>query len=184
MFITIDDGPIPELTPGTLDLLKEYNAKATFFCVGENVCRYPDLYKRILDEGHSVGNHTYNHLNGSRTKTRQYLRNVVLADAYINSDLFRPPHGLLRRRQTLMLSKVRNIILWDILSKDYDRRVSPVRCWKNVLYNVTPGAIVVFHDNIKAKDNQRFALQHTLEHFSRIGYVFKGIPYSQKDNLK
>ena len=179
IYLTFDDGPIPEMTPGTLDMLKRYNAKATFFCVGDNVRKYPEIYSRILDEGHSVGNHTYNHLNGLRTKVAEYLDNVKLADPLINSNLFRPPHGTLKHKQTSELAKERRIILWDVLTKDYDRRISKERCWENVLNTVTPGAIVVFHDNLKAMENQRYALELTLERYSLNGYKFLAIPYKK-----
>ena len=177
IYITIDDGPIPEMTPGTLDMLAQYNAKATFFCVGDNVRKYPDLFQRIKDEGHSVGNHTFNHLNGLRTKVAEYIVNVELADPLVNSDLFRPPHGRMKHRQTIALSQGRKIVLWDVLSKDYDTRVTPERCWRNVEDYVSNGSIILFHDNIKAMPRQRYALQKTLERYSAEGYSFKAIPY-------
>ena len=176
LYLTFDDGPIPEMTPGTLDMLARYGAKATFFCVGDNVRKYPELFQRIKDEGHSVGNHTYNHLNGLRTKVSEYIENVHMADPLINSNLFRPPHGRMKHRQTVALSEERRIILWDVLTKDYDSRVSPERCWHNVLDNVSTGAIVVFHDNIKATVNQRYALEKTLSRYTQEGYTFKAIP--------
>lgn len=181
LYITIDDGPIPEMTPGTLDMLKEYGAKATFFCVGDNVRKYPELFRRILDEGHSVGNHTFNHLNGLKTKNDEYLENVRLADPLINSNLFRPPHGRLKLRQTNALAKDRKIILWDVLTKDYDQRITKERCWQNVQDYVTPGAIILFHDNIKAMENQRYALELTLRRYAENGYVFRAIPYKRLD---
>lgn len=184
LYLTFDDGPIPEMTPGTLDLLAKYGAKATFFCVGDNVRKYPEVYKRILDEGHSVGNHTYNHLRGFATRTQEYLDNVYKADQLIDSNLFRPPHGRMKRSQTLELSKNRKIILWDILTKDYDQRVSPERCLMNVVDNVSPGAIIVFHDNLKALQNQRFALEQTLKRYTLDGYTFKAIPYEKISTKK
>ena len=177
IYITIDDGPIPEMTPGTLDMLAQYNAKATFFCVGDNVRKYPDLFERIKAEGHSVGNHTFNHLNGLRTKVSEYIDNVKLADPLINSNLFRPPHGRMKHRQTIALSEGRKIILWDVLSKDYDTRVSPERCWQNVENYVSNGSIILFHDNIKATPRQRYALERTLQRYTEEGYQFKTIPY-------
>ena len=177
IYITIDDGPIPEMTPGTLDMLAQYNAKATFFCVGDNVRKYPDLFERIKAEGHSVGNHTFNHLNGLRTKVSEYIDNVKLADPLINSNLFRPPHGRMKHRQTIALSEGRKIILWDVLSKDYDTRVSPERCWQNVENYVSNGSIILFHDNIKATPRQRYALEKTLQRYTEEGYQFKTIPY-------
>lgn len=177
IYITIDDGPIPEMTPGTLDMLAQYNAKATFFCVGDNVRKYPDLFERIKAEGHSIGNHTFNHLNGLRTKVSEYIDNVKLADPLINSNLFRPPHGRMKHRQTIALSEGRKIILWDVLSKDYDTRVSPERCWQNVENYVSNGSIILFHDNIKATPRQRYALEKTLQRYTEEGYQFKTIPY-------
>ncbi len=177
LYLTFDDGPIPEMTPGTLDMLARYGAKATFFCVGDNVRKHPDLFERIKAEGHSVGNHTFNHLRGLRTKVSDYLDNVRLADPLINSDLFRPPHGRMKHRQTIALAQERRIILWDVLTKDYDARVSPERCWQNVTDYVSNGAIILFHDNIKAMQNQRYALERTLQRFTQDGFTFKAIPY-------
>ena len=177
IYITIDDGPIPEMTPGMLDMLARYNAKATFFCVGDNVRKYPELFERIKAEGHSVGNHTFNHLNGLRTKVADYLANVELADPLIDSNLFRPPHGKMKHRQTVALAENRKIILWDVLSKDYDTRVSPERCWQNVADYISTGAIILFHDNLKATPRQRYAMEKTLERYTEEGYQFKAIPY-------
>ena len=182
LYITVDDGPIPEMTPGTLDLLKRFGAEATFFCVGDNVKKYPEIFGRILAEGHSVGNHTFNHLNGFKTKTGVYIENVEKADLLVNSDLFRPPHGKLRPKQTSALSKGRKIILWDVLTKDYDKKVTKEECWKNVENFAVSGSVIVFHDNLKAMENQRYALEKTLEKFSESGYVFKKIPYKPLEN--
>lgn len=176
IYITIDDGPIPELTPGTLEMLAEFSAKATFFCVGENVQRYPDIYQQIIAGGHSVGNHTFNHLKGSRTKITDYVQNMHLASQYIKSDLFRPPHGILRKPQARLINQEKKIVLWDVLSEDYNRRISPEQCWKNVERNTTSGSIIVFHDNIKAEPRQRYALRRTLEYFGEQGYEFAPIP--------
>jgi len=176
LYITIDDGPIPEITPHTLALLKKYNAKATFFCVGDNVRKYPELYKQIIDEGHSVGNHTMNHLRGLHTKFNTYINNVNLADEYISSNLFRPPHGRLSNRQAhCIIKQNKKIILWDVLSEDYNKKITPQQCLANVLKFAKEGSIIVFHDNIKAKENQYYALEKTLEHFSNLGYRFLGI---------
>jgi peptidoglycan/xylan/chitin deacetylase (PgdA/CDA1 family) len=158
-------------------MLARYNAKATFFCVGDNVRKYPDLFERIKAEGHSVGNHTFNHLNGLRTKVADYIDNVKIADPLINSNLFRPPHGRMKHRQTVALSEGRKIILWDVLSKDYDTRVTPERCWQNVEDYVSNGSIILFHDNIKATPRQRYALEKTLQRYTEEGYQFKAIPY-------
>ena len=185
LYITVDDAPIPEMTPGTLEILKRYGAKATFFCVGDNVGKYPELFCRVLEEGHSVGNHTFNHFDGFKTRTDAYLGNVALADPLINSDLFRPPYGRLRPKQIREIAKTRKIILWDVLTRDYDKKVSPEQCLENVVNFAEPGSIIVFHDNLKAKNNQRYALEKTLEIYSKKGYVFKGLPFKQlnlKDN--
>ncbi|MBP5368951.1 MAG: polysaccharide deacetylase family protein [Bacteroidales bacterium] len=176
IYITIDDGPIPELTPQTLKTLAEFGAKATFFCVGENVQRYPDIYQQIINGGHSVGNHTFNHLKGSRSKIDEYVHNMHLADQYIKSSLFRPPHGILRKSQARIINKEKKIVLWDVLTEDYDRRITPEQCWKNVERNTTSGSIIVFHDNIKAEPRQKYALRKTLEYYSQLGYVFDPIP--------
>ena len=184
LYVTIDDGPIPELTPGTLEMLAEFNAKATFFCVGENVQRYPDIYQRILDGGHSVGNHTFNHLKGTRTKIKDYVQNVHLADQYIKSTLFRPPHGLIRKTQARIINKEKKVVLWDVLSEDYNKRISPEQCWQNVQRNASSGSILVFHDNIKAEPRQRFALRKTLEYYSEQGFTFDPIPDGVNNFLK
>ena len=177
MYITIVDGPIPELTPFTLDTLGEFGAKATFFCVGENVQRYPEIYQRIIAEGHSVGNHTFNHLKASRCKIDPYIENMHLADSYINTTLFRPPHGMLRnKRQSRMIAEEKTIVLWDVLSEDYNRRISPEDCWQNVKRNASDGSIIVFHDNIKAEPRQKYALRQTLEYYTAQGYEFVPIP--------
>ncbi len=178
LYITIDDGPIPEITPHTLELLKKYNAKATFFCVGDNVRKYPEIYQQILKEGHSVGNHTMNHLRGFHTKTQIYNNNVLLADKYISSNLFRPPHGRLRSSQAhFVFRQNKKIILWDVLSEDYNRKITPEQCFNNVLKFAKGGSIIVFHDNLKAKENQYYALEKTLEHYSNLGYKFLGIKF-------
>ncbi|MCQ2974778.1 MAG: polysaccharide deacetylase family protein [Bacteroidales bacterium] len=176
LYITIDDGPIPEMTPNTLKLLKRYNAKATFFCVGENVTKYPDIYNQIIREGHSVGNHTFNHLKGMITKTKNYIENIKLADNYIKTNLFRPPHGRIKNRETSQIISNKQIIMWDILSKDYDKKITPIQCWLNVEKNISSGSIIVFHDNIKALENQRYALEKTLQVYSGKGYQFKPLP--------
>ncbi|MCK5820487.1 MAG: polysaccharide deacetylase family protein [Bacteroidales bacterium] len=172
LFITFDDGPVPELTPWVLDTLKSYNAKATFFCVGDNVRKYPELYDRIRKEGHGTGNHSYSHLNGFKVSLRRYIKNVFEAKRYIDSDLFRPPYGSLRFLTRLILKSRFRIIMWDILSMDYDRSMKPRQVVRNVIGNVTPGSIVVFHDNLKAKTNLEYTLPRILDYYSKRGYSF------------
>jgi len=150
VYLTFDDGPIPEVTEFVLDTLKEFGCKATFFCVGDNVRKHPELYSRILSEGHRTGNHTYSHKNGWLTKTVNYLEDVREAEKYIQSDLFRPPYGKIKRNQASALMPQYKIIMWDVLSYDFDSEVSAVQCLRNVTENTRPGSVIVFHDSVKA----------------------------------
>lgn len=175
IYLTFDDGPIPEVTPWVLDLLKQYNAQATFFCVGENVIRYPDIYKRIVDEGHSVGNHTLNHLNGWVSDNIPYFHNVRHCASQVDSDLFRPPYGKLKPKQVQFLQRHYKIIMWDVLSGDFDPGISKEQCLNNVMDNAESGSIIVFHDSLKAEDKLRFVLPRVLEHFTRSEFIFKKI---------
>lgn len=173
IYLTFDDGPIPELTPWVLDQLKEYNAKATFFCVGENIKKHPEIAKRIILEGHSIGNHTYNHLKGWLTSASSYIENFQKFEKEaFHTNLFRPPYGKIKPSQRKEISKTHEIVMWDILSGDFDPKVSPQQCANNVIKNSTPGSIIVFHDNIKATENLKIALPATLKHFSEKGCSF------------
>ncbi len=176
LYLTFDDGPVPEVTPWVLDQLKAHGAHATFFCVGENVKRYPEIYHRIRNEGHTVGNHTYNHISGWAHDPQAYLDNVSTCSELVDSNLFRPPYGRLGRKQarTLMGHQYR-IVMWDILSGDFDRDLEPEQCYHNVIDNARPGSIIVFHDSIKAEGNLRWALPKVLEFFSRKRYQFKSL---------
>ncbi|SRX72257.1 polysaccharide deacetylase family protein [Aequorivita antarctica] len=166
VYLTFDDGPIPEITPWVLDELKKYNAKATFFCIGENVKKHPEIYRRILSEGHSVGNHTFNHLKGTKTETSPYIKNVLLAEEIINSKLFRPPYGKITSKQSKILQKKGfKIVMWDIISYDYDATVSEEECLQNVLKYIKAGSVVVFHDSLKAEKNLRYVLPKVLNIF-------------------
>lgn len=166
VFLTFDDGPIPEVTPWVLDELKKHNAKATFFCIGENVQKYPEIYKRILSEGHSVGNHTFNHLKGINTETSKYIENTLLAEKLIDSKLFRPPYGKITSKQAKILqNKGFKIVMWNVLSYDYDGNISEEKCLQNVLKNTKPGSVVVFHDSLKAEKNLRYVLPKVLDIF-------------------
>lgn len=172
LYLTFDDGPIPELTPWVLDILKQHSIKATFFCVGDNVNKHPELYARILNEGHSVGNHTYNHVNGWNTDTNEYLENTEKCAQLVKSKLFRPPYGKLKPTQIKRITANYSIIMWDILSGDYDKNITPERCLLNVINNIRNGSIIVFHDNIKAKDNLQYTLPKFIEYALEKGYDF------------
>ena len=183
IYLTFDDGPHPVATPFVLDALKEYDAKATFFCIGKNVSAFPEIYKRILNEGHATGNHTHNHLNGWKTPDREYLKNIDEARQYIDSDLFRPPYGRISKFQIRLLTAAENaeqktvfkIIMWNVLSGDFDHNVTKEKCAQNVLRNAQAGSIVVFHDSEKAFSRLEYALPETLKYFSGKGYNFKAI---------
>jgi peptidoglycan/xylan/chitin deacetylase (PgdA/CDA1 family) len=166
VFLTFDDGPTPEVTPWVLDCLKEYNARGTFFCLGRNVDKYPKIYNQILDQGHAVGNHTYSHLKGWNTPDSEYFDDVQLASQNIESELFRPPYGRFRKNQIRELSKDYKIVMWDLLSQDYDNGISPQKCLANVESNIRPGSIIVFHDSFKAKKNLYYTLPQILDKYS------------------
>jgi peptidoglycan/xylan/chitin deacetylase (PgdA/CDA1 family) len=178
IFFTFDDGPTPEITDWTLDVLKQYNAKATFFCIGINVDEHPTIFKRILAEGHSIGNHTHNHLKGWKTNTKEYIDNVFIAEKYIqNSKLFRPPYGQIKPKQAKQLIQLGyKIIMWNVLAIDWDHSVSNQKCLENVINNTSSGDIVVFHDSLKAANNMQYALPKVLEYFSKREFEFKRIP--------
>ncbi|PLX18272.1 MAG: polysaccharide deacetylase family protein [Marinilabiliales bacterium] len=175
LFLTFDDGPTPEITPWILSVLKEYDAKATFFCIGGKVERFPELYNQIVDDGHSIGNHGYLHMNGWRTGTEKYVRNVERAACFINSNLFRPPYGRIRPKQISMLKQHFKIIMWDVISRDYDNDISGEECLENVLDYTESGSIIVFHDNLKAEKNLKYTLPKFLEHFTKQNYTFNSI---------
>ena len=175
LYLTFDDGPIPEITPWVLDTLREADAKATFFCVGDNVRKYPDLYERICMEGHSTGNHTFNHLNGWRTPTDAYLHNVAQCAGLVNSDLFRPPYGRLRASQRAALRRTYKIVMWDVLSGDFDPGITSEKCLHNVVAHAKAGSVVVLHDSLKAARHLRFVLPRILAYFSQKGYRFDPI---------
>ena len=175
IYITFDDGPHPLITPFVLDELKKYDARATFFCVGKNVLNYPDVYKRILEEGHSVGNHSFSHLNGWKAKDATYLDDIAEAKKYIDSALFRPPYGRITRFQIKALSGKRfglKTIMWTVLSGDFDPSISPAKCYGNVTANAGKGSIVVFHDSEKAYPRMSYSLPLVMNYFSEKGYRF------------
>lgn len=173
IYITFDDGPIPGLTPWVLDELKKWDAKATFFCVGDNIKKHPEIFKRIKEEGHRVANHTMHHPRGFRHGVRAYLKEVEECRKLVNNNLFRPPYGQLSRAQYRALKKKGyRIVLWDVISYDYEK-IKPEACANNVIKNAKAGSIVLFHDNVKAEQNVRYALPAFLEHFSSQGFQFK-----------
>jgi peptidoglycan/xylan/chitin deacetylase (PgdA/CDA1 family) len=179
IFLTFDDGPIPIVTPFVLNILKQYNAKATFFCIGDNVTKHPDVFEAVKNAGHTIGNHTYNHLKGWQTDTQIYTDNFLLADKILDTNLFRPPYGRIKRAQIAALKAARpdiNIIMWDILSGDFDMTLKPEPCLKNVLKHTGPGSIVVFHDSIKAFNRLEYVLPRALEAWSKAGYTFEALP--------
>lgn len=221
IYLTFDDGPIPEITPWTLETLRIFNAKATFFCIGDNVQKYPDTFKKVISEGHTIGNHTHNHLNGWKTSSEKYIENVLLAEKNIkekrgerrenrerdreyrkfdfqnlsggpraNFDtktseanskqqttspfLFRPPYGRITGIQAQRLQqKNYNIVMWDVLSKDYNATISSEKCFRNVVKNAIPGSIIVFHDSLKAEKNLKTTLPKVLEYYAKAGFTFE-----------
>lgn len=179
LFLTFDDGPTPEITPWVLDILKENDAKATFFCIGRNVKKYPDLYNRILQEGHSVGNHSYNHPKGWLVRNKKYYDDIDKAAELIDSNLFRPPYGKIGPFQIPKLREDFKIIMWDVLSRDYDPKVSRERCFLNVTDYAESGSIIVFHDIKKAEKNLKYALPEVLKEYSEQGYTFNSIEYNK-----
>lgn len=173
VYLTFDDGPIPEITPWVLDVLDEYNIKATFFCVGDNVRKYPEIYRMILDKGHKVGNHTHNHVQGIRKFSKRYLHNTKLASEYIESDLFRPPHGHMRIPQFFILKKLYKIVMWDVVTRDYSKLMTPEKVLENVKKYTRNGSVIVFHDSLKAEKNMKYAMPRSIEWLLEQGYTFK-----------
>ncbi|MEP7256660.1 MAG: polysaccharide deacetylase family protein [Ferruginibacter sp.] len=183
IYLTFDDGPHPNITPFVLDELKKYNARATFFCIGKNVEDNPAVYKRILDEGHAVGNHTYNHLDGWKTSSAKYLADVLKAKEFIKSDLFRPPYGRITVKQRKGLSTLGGrlkIIMWSVLSGDFDKSITSEQCCANVIKNTGNGSVVVFHDSEKAMERMGYSLPIVLQHFFNKGYSFEKIDRGNK----
>jgi peptidoglycan/xylan/chitin deacetylase (PgdA/CDA1 family) len=174
IYLTFDDGPHPIATPFVLDLLKQYQIKATFFCIGKNVQRYPQIYQRILAEGHQTGNHTQDHKNGWKTSREDYLENIFTATQYIDASLFRPPYGRITKAQIKSVQQqfAYRIIMWDVLSGDFDTELQPEQCWHQVKKAVRPGSIIVFHDSEKAWQRMQYALPRTIDYFLAQGYQF------------
>ncbi len=179
VYLTFDDGPVPEATPWVLDLLDKYKIKASFFCVGDNVRKYPQIYNDLIQRGHSVGNHTFNHLNAFSTKPIDYFNNIEKASSYINSNLFRPPRGFIKKSHYKLVKQKYKTVMWTVLSVDYDKNVKVDKCVKNVVNNVQSGSIIVFHDSIKAWKNMHQALPRVIENLLQRGFQFEVLPYSK-----
>ena len=177
IYLTFDDGPTPGITEKVLEILSSYNAKATFFCIGKNVAENADLYQSIIASGHSIGNHTNNHKNGWKTDNINYFQNIEECAKNVNSKLFRPPYGKIKPSQTNYLKDRYKIIMWNVLSGDFDPTLSKEKCLKNVLNLTDSGSIVVFHDSIKASERMLYTLPLMLEHFTKKGFQFKGISF-------
>jgi peptidoglycan/xylan/chitin deacetylase (PgdA/CDA1 family) len=175
IYLTFDDGPTPGVTDQALDLLLQYSAKATFFCLGKNVASNPELYQRIKEEGHTIGNHSWDHPDGWKTHDISYYKNVIRADQIIESSFFRPPYGRIKLNQAKVLKKRFQLIMWTVLSADFDASVTPEICLQNVINNVDQGSIIVFHDSEKAKRNMLYALEESLKFFTEEGYTFRAI---------
>ena len=170
IYLTFDDGPVPEVTPQVLDILDTYGWKATFFCVGENVQKHPELYNEILLRGHKTGNHSFNHLKGFNYSTEEYTANIKKAAKYIDSNLFRPPYGRITRKQIKALQSDYQIIMWDVITHDYNKNLSNDEVFRNVTKHLRKGSIVVFHDSIKAKERVLNVLPKAIEFWNEKGY--------------
>jgi len=178
LYLTFDDGPIPEVTPSVLAILRRYKAKATFFCVGDNVNKHPEVFEQVLTEGHTIGNHTFHHLNGWATRAEDYLQNISACAERVRSRLFRPPYGKIKPQQAEWLFKNEyKIVMWDVLSGDFDTQITGERCLQNIINHAAEGSVVVFHDSQKAADRVLYALPRVLEHYAAQGYRFAAIPH-------
>ena len=173
VYLTFDDGPIPEITPWVLDLLDKYHIKATFFLVGDNVRKHPEEFKMILERGHRVGNHTYNHIQGAKYLSYNYLANTNKADELIQSNLFRPPHGWMRWAQYMVLRNRYTIVMWDLVTRDYSKRLNGPQVLAKVKKYVRNGSIITFHDSLKSEKNLKYALPRAIEWLQEQGYEFK-----------
>lgn len=175
LYLTFDDGPTPGVTSKILDLLDQFNAKATFFCLGRNVDRHPELFREILTRKHAVGNHTYSHLKGWKTCSQEYYKDIELSSRLINSKLFRPPYGQIKRSQIKFLKRKYQIMMWDVMSHDYNPNISKKRCLRAVLRYSKNGSILVFHDSEKASEKVLYILPVLLKRFAKKGYTFESL---------
>ncbi len=195
IYLTFDDGPIPNVTDFVLKTLKVFNAKATFFCIGDNIVKHPEVFERVKNDGHAIGNHTFNHLKGWKTDNETYLQNTLKCQELTQTNLFRPPYGRIRKSQIKSLKSVvrspksvfqnqksdlglrtidsgLNIVMWDVLSGDFDTKLSPEKCYRNVIKHTENGSIIVFHDSLKAFDRLSYALPKVLAYFTEKGFTF------------
>lgn len=185
IYLTFDDGPTPKITEWVLSELRKYNIKATFFCIGNNIEKHPEIFTKVIQEGHAIGNHTFNHWNGWKTSTEDYIKNCEQCSVVSNqlkmsklqsdySQLFRPPYGKITPSQSKKLRQLGyKIIMWDVLSADFDTTISPEKCAENVVKNVVSGSIIVFHDSVKAFPNLEYSLPKTLEYLKEKGFAFE-----------
>jgi len=181
IYLTFDDGPIPIVTPFVLNILKQYGAKATFFCIGDNVRKHADVFEQVKNEGHAIGNHTFNHLKGWKTDDTTYLENFLKAGDLLQTNLFRPPYGRIKRSQIGHLQEAKpglKIVMWSVLSGDFDITLKPEKCLENVLKSTGSGDIVVFHDSLKAFDRLQYVLPRAMEIWSKEGFEFKALNFS------
>lgn len=180
IYLTFDDGPIPIVTPFVLEILKKFNAKATFFCIGDNINKHQDIFFKLKADGHAIGNHTFNHLNGWKSNNKTYIDNILKCQELTQTDLFRPPYGRIKKSQIKYINQIEvnqtlKIIMWDVLSGDFDTQLSPEKCLKNVLKHTKNGSIVVFHDSLKAFDRLKYTLPKALEFWESKGYEFHSL---------
>lgn len=175
IFLTFDDGPIPEVTPWVIETLKQFGASATFFCVGDNVKKHPLVFQELKESGNAIGNHTFNHLKAWKTSREEYLLNIAKCNDLVDSKLFRPPHGQITPGLARVIGKEYRIIMWSMLSRDFDPEVSPYKCLKNSIEQSKPGSIIVFHDSLKARKQLEYTLPRYLEHFSKQGFTFPSL---------
>lgn len=178
LYLTFDDGPHETATSFALQQLKKFGAKATFFCIGKNIVAHPDIFQQILKDGHAAGNHTFEHLNGWKTAAGAYLGSIHQTEKLTDSPLFRPPYGRMKKQQEqifLQENPQHKIVMWSVLSGDFDTKISGEKCWNNILKNAESGAIIVFHDSAKAFERMQYALPKTLQYFSEKGFLFESL---------
>ncbi|MBE9599248.1 polysaccharide deacetylase family protein [Pedobacter sp. MC2016-24] len=175
IYLTFDDGPIPDVTTFVLNTLKSFDAKATFFCIGDNIRKHPDIFEALKSAGHSIGNHTFNHLKGWKTADQIYVQNFLKCQELTGTNLFRPPYGRIKKSQISTIKALKpdvKMIMWDVLSGDFDLQLSPEKCFQNVINHTSNGSIIVFHDSLKAFERLAYALPKVLRHFHKLGYSF------------
>jgi len=184
LYLTFDDGPIPHITPWVLQQLADYNAKGTFFCVGDNVKKHPEIFAAVKEAGHLVGNHTMHHLNGWATENLSYFHDTRHCAHLVKSNLFRPPYGRLKPKQARFLQRHYNIVMWDVLSGDFDENISGEDCFQNVLKYAKSGSIIVFHDSVKAFPRLEYVLPKVLKYYARLGYSFEAVNAKNEEELQ